>query len=473
MKIFGSKVIGSFIGTIFEEQKFIIFCYDRFPMVYQTFTKETTFEQRIANLVEYCAMKGKLSELLIQLQPMNPTKYNEFEVKLQSILKRNQTTVIKQIGNPFHYLNAVSPNEFIGRWPLVKQMGDDLVLDHGDSYACIGGRRFGKTSLLNVLHHYLRQPENQGDHIPLPVIIDFKAYKFNSAEHLFATILEQIRRRVEINISNPPQDDSETKVILDGISNILLNGLTNISLQKFEEALRYILDELYEEGGATRFVILLDEVDEVLQYDWHRQVFNQLRSLIYSSDLKSNIRLVLAGSDRFLNEVNDSGSPLWNVLKLEYLTNIDQAATYELSERAEGISEIVKHAVWVQSGGHPFLAQYLLHHLWNMNISQVNETDVLKIAIRFLHEMQVHVQGWGQAIGPTALEIYGLIAEKSDWLEETEIIKLVNNPNTLVKRNLINLYYHGFIIHDGNWERYHSAGELLRKWYIQEGKRIS
>ena len=53
--------------------------------------------------------------------------------------------------NPFHF-NPAGPNEFVGRWPLVRELAGELALG-ASSYACVGGRRFGKTSLLSMVRH--------------------------------------------------------------------------------------------------------------------------------------------------------------------------------------------------------------------------------------------------------------------------------------------------------------------------------
>src|SRR5438445_4732656 len=58
-------------------------------------------------------------------------------------------TYVSASTNPFHFGPATG-EEFVGRWPLVQEMENELRNGHG-SFGCIGGRRFGKTSILSVL----------------------------------------------------------------------------------------------------------------------------------------------------------------------------------------------------------------------------------------------------------------------------------------------------------------------------------
>jgi ABC-type uncharacterized transport system fused permease/ATPase subunit len=55
------------------------------------------------------------------------------------------------MSNPFHYNRPTRPEDFLGRHAIVSKIADTLYNLSGDSYGIIGGRRFGKTSLLKAL----------------------------------------------------------------------------------------------------------------------------------------------------------------------------------------------------------------------------------------------------------------------------------------------------------------------------------
>jgi hypothetical protein len=242
-----------------------------------------------------------------------------------------------------------------------------------------------------------------------------------------------------------------------------------LSLRDFEEALGYVLDQLDAPGEPVRLVLLLDEMDETLDQPWTEALYDQLRALIYSGELRDRVRLVLAGSRRFLDQVSQRGSPLWNILKLRYLQTFDEAGFQQLAARAEGLPDDAAQAVWRQSGGHPFLAQYLLHHLWESGITEADAAAVDRLVSRFTHERFADLDGWARAVEVVGLHAYGILATAPDWVEEREIMRAVDDPALYVKRGLSALCYHGLAIHDGGWENYRRAGDLFKAWFDAHG----
>ncbi|MEZ4730234.1 MAG: hypothetical protein R3E79_24150 [Caldilineaceae bacterium] len=62
--------------------------------------------------------------------------------------------------NPFHFLTA-GPDEFVGRWPLVRAISDELV-NGVSSYGIVGGKRCGKSSVLGMIQHLLQYDDELG-----------------------------------------------------------------------------------------------------------------------------------------------------------------------------------------------------------------------------------------------------------------------------------------------------------------------
>lgn len=367
--------------------------------------------------------------------------------------------------NPYQYLLPVSPDAFVGRWPLVKNMAADLLFEGGDSQAIIAGRRCGKSSLLIALAYQLRQttlPES-GNYLALPLLFDFKSSTFNAAGEVFAQLLKEVRRRVDVTAPRRPSDSWGNQLRLDARWFENLADSKALDLREFEDALGYILDQLDTSGKFARLVLLLDEVDETLGMPWTTVLFNQLRALITSSDLRDRVRMVLSGSRRFIDQVSDRSSPLWNVLKLQYLEAFNQVETETLIKRVDGLSDETGLAIWQHSGGHPYLAQFLLHSLWDEGWESTDSNLVESLASRFLHEHVSDIEGWAQAVGATGLRAYSVLVDANDWVEERELIQAVNLQD--VKHGLIALCYHGLIIHDKGWEHYKRAGNLFKTWY--------
>ncbi|MCP4360464.1 MAG: hypothetical protein GY796_20840 [Chloroflexi bacterium] len=369
--------------------------------------------------------------------------------------------------NPFQYLLPVSPDNFVGRWPLVESIALDLTFERGDSYAIIAGRRCGKSSLLLTLGHHLRQPETavDGEWRPLPLFIDLKNGNFSTEEAIYAYVLNELCRRVDVNSRRRPKDAWPEPVSLEKDWFKLLLAESTLSLLDFQDGVGYILDQLSSPTKPARLILLIDEFDEVLGHAWTNALFNQMRALIVASDLNERVRLVLAGSRRFLDEVSDRGSPLWNVLKLRFLVAFNEESIRKLAARAEGLSEEVVTAVWQQSGGHPFLAQYLLHYFWEDSPSGDDAGAVRRLASRFQHEEVAHLEGWSRAIEAVGRRTYAILAEEDGWIKETKIVRAVQESPKEIRRGLTALWYHALVIHDGSWTNYKQMGDLFKTWF--------
>lgn len=379
--------------------------------------------------------------------------------------------------NPFQYLRPVPPEAFVGRWPLVCEIAEDLLLEGGESHALVAGRRCGKSSLLVALAHQLRQPETMetGDWIPLPVVFDFKSSALISVGGCLAEVLESVRRQVDVSVRRRPRDAWPEAVPLEAAWFQDLHQAQELSLRDFQDAVGYILDQISDPLQPVRLVLLLDEMDELLGQTWTDALFNQLRALVYSSDIKDQVRLVLTGSRRFLDEVSDRGSPLWNVLMFHYLTAVDEPGIRQLTDRAqlfwpEGLPEEVATAVWEQSGGQPFLAQYLLYHLCRGHTTAPGDAAAVHVlAERFLHERTADLEGWGRAMEVAGLLAYQVLSTTADWMEEKDIARAIGTPQINVKRGLTALCYHSVVMHDGNWSRYRQGGDLFKAWFDAHG----
>ncbi|MEM7132786.1 MAG: CHAT domain-containing protein [Chloroflexota bacterium] len=374
--------------------------------------------------------------------------------------------------NPFQYNLPVDPDRFVGRWPLVERMALELTIDRGDSFALIAGRRMGKSSLLRALSHQLRAGVD-GDWLPLVIPYDLKREP-QSAEHFFALILRAVQRRVGQNVRRRPKDAWPHPIALDEPWFGDLLAADALALEEFEDALGHVLEKLETPLAQVRVILLLDEGDEIVNKPWCDTLFNRLRALIYDSELKSQIRLVLTGSHRIIRRAE--GSPFWNVLKREDLHVFDRDGFNELVTPAGELPEELKHTIWQQSGGHPFIAQYLLHHLWlehaEAGLASI-DPQAVELPIAKLTTVDVeHLNGWVMGMEQAGLLSYDLLAAAHDWVAERAIIERVANPAIDIKSGLTALCYHGVVRHNASYTHYQAAGQLFRDWYRSQRERL-
>ncbi|MCX6043975.1 MAG: AAA-like domain-containing protein [Chloroflexi bacterium] len=377
--------------------------------------------------------------------------------------------------NPFRYLQSVSPSDFVGRWPLVESIAQDLILENGDSHAIIAGQRYGKTSILSALSHQLYQPAvlEAADCLALPLYIDFKACAFNSAEAVFAFIFQRIHRQFNTVVRQHPLALWPTPLRLGARWFEKLLTASELSMHDFEDGLGYIMDQLDKPHAPARLVLMLDDIGKSFDQPWTDELYSQARALICSSELQTRIRLVLTGSQRFLEQQAAYSAPLCDVLKLNYMEAFDLDSIAQLVARADNFSPETSEAVLRQSGGHPFLAQYLLYNLWEQRevkgLYNPEAAMVDRLALGFLHQRVFELEGWANAVGTVGLSVYKVLSDTSDWVTEEQIIASVNEPAPEIKRSLLGLCGHGLAMHDEDWMRYRYVGELFRTWFNKCG----
>lgn len=389
-----------------------------------------------------------------------------------------------QAVNPFHF-GPATPDEFVGRWPLIKEMAVQVA--YGPSnYACIGGRRFGKSSILNVLEYVLLHERSLCGRL-LTLRVDPLLHRYitpgdvfvglhNLLHHHGCEIVERLRHQQAA--SDPPpsgiRSDYDAALITIGASHDVQNS--DVTAETFGHAINRVLDAFAEIGGPRRVVILLDEMDSFLDMSDHIELFGQLRASIYDGPACSRLRLVLAGSSRFVREETRRGSPLWNMLQKEYLIAFDEAGTNDLTAHLPELDETLRQAIWHQSGGHPFIATYLLYHLKQRLLHQPHQplttAAVDTLVGRFLQTEIDHLNGWSKAIGLTGLQIYGFFVAEDGWLARPTIAQRVGDPKLDITAALNALCYHGFLLPDEAWGQFRRNGLLFQRWYHNEIARL-
>ena len=362
--------------------------------------------------------------------------------------------------NRFYYNLPTRPEDFIGRWPLVEEIVADLCRPRPDSWAVIGGRRFGKSSVLKAMESHLtvRLADcAQGDRHIIPLIVDLKRCGTESEHSVYAGILRALYRALR----------RSPGLALD-LSDTLLQAVADdhkeaLSFYQFEDVLDDLATHIEEKLGPLRLVFLLDEVEAVTCFPWSETLFNQLRALIYDGPLADVVRLVLTGSAQVVR-VHHAGSPLLNAVKIVHLEPFSESDLQTLIARGGEVAEDTSSAVQVQSGGHPFIAQYLLHHLWDDGLAQATPAQVEQIAHHMRQHRAADLGGWWEAIGDSGQQAYTVLAATSEWLDERALLAEAQNAKQPLEQGLAALCYHGLVTRDKSRQRYRVVGRLFLDW---------
>jgi hypothetical protein len=279
--------------------------------------------------------------------------------------------------NPYRYNLPVEPDMFFGRWKNVDDLISDLCATPGDSCALIGGRRIGKTSLLEALVRSLES--HSAALVPatlaIPIFLDFTGEGIDSPLSFFRIVSDQMGSLLSSLLPLVPGSFD----LLDGLAPAPAFKSILVTCER---------ELLAQRGQRLRLVLLLDECEQIVERPWSPELYGALRYLLDGRTTRSAIKVIMAGSHQFLTQVRQHGSPLRNILKYHMLRAIDVESSYELIDRPtsgvlprEVVAEIIE-----QVGGHPFLTQYVMHNLWQRGLDIATVESVGQIANMFSHE---------------------------------------------------------------------------------------
>jgi len=222
-----------------------------------------------------------------------------------------------------------------------------------------------------------------------------------------------------------------------------------------------------QRGRSLRLVLLLDECEQIVERSWAPDLYGALRSLLVGQTTRALLKVVMTGSHRFLTQVRQQGSPLRNILKYHTLRVLDGRATRALIVRPTGgvLSEEVVQEIARQSGGHPFLTQYLMHHLWERGVESATVETARRIAAGFPHR-RGDFRDWMEGLGDSGRRVYAALAQAATPLSEEEVRSALRPPPTDLPQALEALCYHGLVVEEDAGGGYRVAGEMFRQWFF-------
>jgi predicted MPP superfamily phosphohydrolase len=233
---------------------------------------------------------------------------------------------------------------------------------------------------------------------------------------------------------------------------------------QFEDVLINLFRTLDECCGEIRLALLLDEVEITAHLPWVEEFFNHLRALVYDGSLSNNIKLVLTGSARVV-KVHEAGSPLLNMVNVTYLRPLSRADIQTLIEHGGTVSSEVSELIQSYSGGHPFIAKFILYHLWDEGFDTATPDQFTFISRLMRRERTADFSGWWEAIGANGRRTYIELIKSGDWRSEKDIIAAHSSDETEIHDSgLDTLCYHGLVECDETQQRYRIGSRLFFEW---------
>jgi hypothetical protein len=89
---YNTATIRDLLRASFSDEEFVVFCYDNFREAYDDLAPGMPFRQKVQTLIQYCAKRDQLSDLLARVQTANPNQYARFAPKLYSAPATSDTS---------------------------------------------------------------------------------------------------------------------------------------------------------------------------------------------------------------------------------------------------------------------------------------------------------------------------------------------------------------------------------------------
>ncbi len=346
--------------------------------------------------------------------------------------------------NPY---NCNTPgNLFVGYEPLRKEMLDGFR--NGNSYAVLGGRRCGKTSLLIQIEKDLHATTLGQFHL-LPRRISKHEFGDLTPNLLFEKIYEKVVQSVKR--AKPWK-----------------KGESGKDYQTFLQHLKKANSVLHSQYGPNWLVILLfDELDALRSCLPDDQFFQNSRHLLMDSDFHRHFRLVATGVKGMTGLIL-AGSPLNNLCH-KYLGILPDKSAQQLVEF--GFPERTDtELLFTSTGKHPFLLQGLLGKLWSHKEEwKVWDEPTIKKAVHFFLRENNTFPRWINTFGQAEQAVYRCLAISPHGT--TPIHQIRHNIDVSLRTEIDDartvLSYHGVIIDDFGAEELRLAGTIFRDWFLE------
>lgn len=345
--------------------------------------------------------------------------------------------------------------------------------ESGQSMVLIGGRRCGKTCLMERIQYYLQQRAN-----PLadlqdswkkavpdakakewvmtqrvtphwPVLIDFQGISCESLDQVLLHMAQSIAD------SKPPVKQMPPVTIADGWD-----------AAKLEKWLKDV-DGYFCEANLGGLALLLDEIENLFDKPWLHDFMTFLRRLDDFS-LKSRVWFVLAGCDTLDHYRNpcDEGSHPLNTAKRLFLPDLGYMARRQMAVepfvnagRLPPPDEVLREVDRL-AGGNVWILTLMLEYLYTLD--EISLSRVSQAAEVLLEHHGDIFQRWAKTITSDGWKMYGQVANRG-LLES----KHINDDHS---RSLRAVLEYQALVHRRKSGDIEIGPELFRDWAFEEGK---
>ncbi len=359
---------------------------------------------------------------------------------------------MKVAPNPYVW-DRVSTDLFYGR--ARKDLATELLgeLINGRSFAIVGGRRMGKSVLLNkVMQDMVSNSEEwrRGGLVVVPVYIDGHGLPFDGSPlDIFLRIADSVDSYVRSRslLSKEVHKAKET------------SGATDY-LSSFSERLTTVAQSM---DCRLQVVILFDEIAPILNHEHGLGFFWNWRTVLSNSPLSSFASAVFAGATEMRTIAEEHGwSPLGNIVAWKELGLLSLDDTNDLVNEPtrQQLTSDFTSTVFELTGGHPFLIQYLMHQVCETDLEQAQDS-LVRAQQRFLEEQKWTFDNWWRKLDAPARDTYRFLSHSVTPVQRRDIVARSGDD---AYRALSSLCQVGVVRYHPSTDEYQSAGALFLEW---------
>jgi hypothetical protein len=362
--------------------------------------------------------------------------------------------------NPYRW-DRVNLSLFYGRQTLLDNLCQKV--QDGYSYAIVGGRRMGKTTLLRKLEAELmgRLQNTRSGLIAVPAYVDVLGLPHPLTPR---SVYDEIVKQIEQNLK-------QVKILPSSWSTLctVIDQHRGAENQGFSDVLNRLVQTVTE--GYLQIVVLFDEIEPIAQSEWGQGFFDNWRQFLSNHPvITPHLAAIFAGAREMQAIARDIGSPLSNVLTWQELALFDAADTAALVNEPTNnhLPPTIARRVFSQTGGHPFLIQYLMSVICENELDAVGPRQVQLASRQFLREQASQFHNWWfEKFSAADRQVYARLIERGKAVPRGEIVTVVGD--IAADQALRTLMHTGVIRPTSKGNSYRVAGLLFKKWFGQYG----
>lgn len=366
-------------------------------------------------------------------------------------------TKIKREENPYDPKVPVTEiNQFFGRKEIIDQILTGI--DNEKSFAVIGGRKIGKTSLLNLLAQKIHK-KSSDDTILIPLVMDLQKITPKSRISFFKFILNEsvdfLNKIYHVKLE-------ESKFTLQKINNeeeFHLDSILNPFQKLKETCLNY--------WGDAKILCLIDELEYLNGKAFTEDLLSNLRVIISNHPIQTFISFVVFGN-RFLHEMSDmKGSPLENVLITLQLGAFSENEAIELiySNMPSDFERELAKIICKESGLHPFIIKFIMSEIWERQKRKKIDLNDVYDSCRLVRSSRVF-HHWYSELNDLDKRLYFEFAKlaSSEYVKYSTagLVKILKSD--FIEDSLDKLFYHG-LIHREEADTFYCIPSLFANYF--------